>query len=324
MKVLVLNSSLLESLLDLSALRQEMNLAMQALSQGEAQNFPRMVVKASQGALGFMPAQKDHQLFGYKAVSVFPSNLERNLNPHQGLVALLDPETGRLRALLDGSTITALRTAAVSAAATDLLAVKDARHLALLGNGRQAYEHARAFLKIRPLERICIYGRSSEKTEQLIKQLAPLFSGEFKIAKTPRDAAQDADIVVSATASTSPLISTLDLKAGSHLNAVGSSRPGACEVAFKSRPNLKVFMDSRAACEIESEEIFLALQQKTLTDTDIRGEIGKALSGTIAGRQATHDVTVFKSVGLGIQDIIAAHFFVERAKHLGLGQQIEF
>jgi alanine dehydrogenase len=322
MKVLVLNSTLLESLLDLDTLRREMALAMQDLSSGDARSFPRFVATASQGALGFMAAQRKKSL-GYKAVSVFPGNAKKGLNPHQGLVVLLDPETGFPQALLDGSTITALRTAAVSAAATDLLAVRDARHLALIGAGRQAYEHARALLRVRPIETIAISSRSLERTEELTRSLSPFFSGEVKISNSPMKAIAQADIVVSATASSSPVFSTSDLKVGCHLNAVGSSRPGACEVAFKSRPGLKVLLDSRAACDAEAEEITSAVKSGALMNSEIRGEIGEALSGKIAGRETDRDVTAFKSVGLGIQDLAAASFFYEQAKVTGLGQFVD-
>jgi alanine dehydrogenase len=256
MKVLVLNSALLESLLDLDGLRVGMKAAMRAFASGQAQSFPRHVVEVGEGALGFMAARhsSDH-LLGYKAVSVFKRNGERGLNPHQGLVVLVDPDTGLPRALCDGATITAFRTAAMSAAATDLLAVKNARHLALIGTGRQAFEHARAILKVRPIERISIGARSTEKAGLLTRTLRPIFNGAFDVADSPTAAAASADIVVSATSSSSPLFSITDLKAGAHLNAVGACRPGACEVSLRSRQGLKVYLDSRLACELDAEEL---------------------------------------------------------------------
>jgi alanine dehydrogenase len=320
MKVLVLNSAQIESLCDLDELRIRMAQTMADFSLRLSKNFPRFVVPLyDNGALGYMAASlSDRGPMGYKAVSVLPKNSTRELNPHQGLVSLLERETGQVYSIQDGSAITALRTAALGAAATELLAEKNAVHLGLVGNGRQAYEHARAILRVRPIERISIQGRSVEKSQLLAQRLRDHFQGPIDFAS-----AASAEILVMATASPQPLVSTLDVQPGCHINAVGSSRPGARELELKSRSGLKIYLDSRAACRVESDEVSFALANFDIDSGDIRGELGELISDPRLGRQHTQDITVFKSVGLGIQDIAAAQYFYRRAQESGVGQVVE-
>ena len=254
-------------------------------------------------------------LIGYKAVSVFPGNVSKGLNPHQGVVALLDPATGALGSLLEGSALTALRTAAASAAAAELLARADSSHLALVGTGLQALEHARAFSRIRTLRKITIYGRNRKNAEALAARLSDELGVEVDVALSARDAVALADLVVTATPARDFLFSTLDLAVGAHLTAVGACRPGMREVNFAPRCGLGIFVDSRAACAAEAEEL--------RESQCIRGEIGSVFLGSLTGRSSPSDITVFKSVGLGIEDVAAARFFVDQAMRQGVGQGIE-
>ena len=262
--------------------------ALRKVARGAARHLPRQVTPVTDDAqLGFMPAGLPG-LLGYKVVGVFPRNQERGLNPHQGLVTLVNPETGRVTALLEGSTLTALRTAAVSAAATELLSREDAKTLVLIGSGRQAREHERALRRVRDFREIRYWNRSTEHS--------------------PRAAVADADVVVSVTPSREILFGISDLKPGAHLNAVGASRPGFRELDL-SDGAATLYADCREACLLESDELH------GLSFTEL---------GASSGRASASEITVFKSVGLGIEDLAAAAFFVERARALGLGQEVEF
>jgi alanine dehydrogenase len=324
MKTLVLSNSDVLSLCDYNDLRIAMRNALRSFSSGAAKSFPRHVLPMANGLLGLMGAEDlSSRLTGLKVVSVYPSNVTSGLNPHQGLVILFNPETGQVRGLVEGSSLTALRTAAVSAAAADVLAKKDASHLALIGAGLQALEHARAFNKIRKISKITIQSRSPERARHLSKTLAGEINAEFEISSSPREAVKNADLVVTATPAKEPLISTLDLREGAYLSAVGSCRPGFREVAFISRPGLKIFMDSKQACEQEAEELLHALKIKQVAEHEISGEIGQCFQNKIKGREHEDEVTVFKSVGLGIEDLAAAEFFLASAERRGVGQEVD-
>jgi alanine dehydrogenase len=324
MQILALNSAQVEKLLDLEALRLNMRQVMFDLSSRQAQNYPRYVSELQNGALGFMSAALSGQgTLGYKVVGIFPANTTAGLNPHQGLVALLNPATGQIYSLQDGSTLTALRTAAVSAVATELLAAPSASQLALIGSGRQAHEHARALLAVRPLKKITIHSRSAVHARRLADRLERETDLTVEVADSPEAAVKQADIVVLATASREPLVSTLDFKAGTHVNAIGACRPGYCELDFRSRVGLRIFVDSHRACELESEELRLALSRQEIVNSEIISELGDVVADPKSGRLHARDVTVFKSVGLAVQDVAAAHHFYSRARAQGLGQEVD-
>lgn len=247
--------------------------ALSNLSKGKFTNFPRQVVNIpGDKALGFMPAATE-KLLGYKAVSVFPDNAKYDLNPHQGLVVLIDNRSGRPRAILNGSTVTALRTAAVSAAATDALSRADTKVLGLIGAGRQAFEHALALSLVRPFEKILIYSRSSDSVKKLIKTLSGHLTCALEEAATIPWVMSSADVLVTCTSAASPICHSDQLRPGTHVNAVGACRPEKLEFRLKTREGLKIFMDSEAACFLEASEIMDALSNGDLTSSSIVGEL---------------------------------------------------
>jgi alanine dehydrogenase len=316
MQTLVLSAQNIEQLVQLDELRAVMKQTMQELSLDQATSFPRQVVELADGALGFMLAQRRKQLLGYKAVAVFPRNARVGLNPHQGMVILLDAQTGRVRALLEGAAITALRTAAVSAVATQFLAGEAGSTLGLVGAGRQAYEHARALLKVRTIRRILVWARRAAQSAELAARLCSEFEVHAESVESLNTLTSQCEILVTATSSATPLLASADLLPGAHVNAVGSCRPGAHEMDLTSHAQLRIFLDSRAACALEADELSVAQPR------DIYGELGEALNGKIAGRVNAHDVTVFKSVGLGIQDVAAAEYFYQQALARNQGQWV--
>lgn len=320
MKLLVLSAKEIENSLEHDELRKCMRLALKFFSRKNADNIPRKVFDLiPEFKLGFMPAHSMLQkIVGYKAVSFIPSNQTNGLNPHQGLISLLDFDTGRVKAILDGSAVTAFRTAAVSAAATDELSRKESETLAIIGAGRQAFEHIQAILKIRQIKNIRIFSRSENSARLLLQKLNHLTTCRLHVVTSVLEAIKGADIVVTCTPSREPLFSLKDVAPGVHINAIGACRPGFHEIQFCSRQGLKVYLDSKTACADEASEI------SEVAENDIAGELGECFSNAIPSRTRKSDITVFKSVGLGITDLFAADYFYRRALALGLGQAVDF
>ncbi len=326
MKVLILNSSDIKSCLPSNSLRQSMRAAHLSLASNSAQNYSRVVIPYGEhGALGFMPAMNESAgLLGYKAVSVFPRNSENNLNPHQGIVSIIDQDTGQVKCILEGTTITALRTAAVSAAATEILSRENSDVLSIIGAGRQAFEHALAISDCREIKTINIYNRHKDKALQLISELKSKLNVEFNICESPRSAVANSDIVVTCTPSVESFLKASDFREGTHVNAIGACRPGFFEIDFFNIPNLRIFLDHRMACEVEADEIFGPIKSDALSPSAVVGEIGCVFSEQIPGRTSARDITVFKSVGLGIQDLYAADLAYKNAQKQDLGNYVEF
>jgi len=299
--------------------------ALQSYSSKKATSFPRAVFNTQPGAeapIGFMPAiDYERDLLGYKAVTVFHENRKLNLNPHQGVVVLLDRKTGKVKCILDGSFLTAVRTAAVSAVATDALSKLHSKTLALIGSGRQAIEHVYSIARIRPIEHLQVYSRSQKSFDEFYEHFRDsLFRIEFKA--TPQEAVANADIVVTCTPSKSYLLSIDDFPRGAHINAVGACRPGDREINIYSQELLKIYLDSEESCMVENDEIIQPLTAKTLSRRCIVGEIGACLSQGIPGREHQDEITLFKSVGLSIEDVYAAECFYQKAQVTGIGQSV--
>ena len=326
MKTLVLNTPDILAIHDALKLKDSMAAALRFLSEGQAQNFSRHAINIKDdAALGFMPATfAAGNLYGYKTVTVFANNKQHGLNPHQGFVVLLNGENGMIKAILDGSTVTALRTAAVSAVATEKLSRADSKILAVIGAGRQAFEHVFSISEVRPIEKVVIWNRNRDSTEKLIVQLRTKLNCDFEIAPTPQKAVAHADIVVTCTSSSEALFNIEDVRAGTHINAIGACRPGFAEIELFDREGLQIFMDSQAACLLEAAEITRALSDGKLSCTAFAGEIGDYLLGKIKGRTNKNQITFFKSVGLGVEDLFAANCFFNLALEKNIGTQINF
>ncbi|WP_028389540.1 ornithine cyclodeaminase family protein [Legionella fairfieldensis] len=263
-----------------------------------------------------------NQLLGYKAISVFHDNVHYGLNPHQGLVVLLDAKKGLINCLIEGSTLTALRTAAVSAVATDLLSRPDSTRLALIGAGRQALEHIKAIAKIRPIDTVYLYSRSTKTISRFIHKLQLEQIFKIVVSEEPKEAVQKADIVVTSTPSKKALLDLADFKEGVHINAIGACQPGFQEINLYDHYSLKIYFDCKDACLLESDEIINPLTQKKLSEESIIGELGDCLTHKIAGRTSKKEITLFKGVGLGIEDVYAADYFYKKALKQQIGQKI--
>jgi ornithine cyclodeaminase/alanine dehydrogenase-like protein (mu-crystallin family) len=282
--------------------------AMIAFSRGETKQLLRSILPLSEGRLfGVMPgALGAHAAFGAKLISVFHGNFARGVQSHQGLVILFDPESGAPVCVLDAGEITAIRTAAASAVATDALARKDARRLALLGYGEQAATHARAIAKIRNLESIVVWGRSPARAQNFAERMQSELAIPITAAADVPSAVADADIICTVTSAAEPILQGDWVRPGTHLNLVGSSHAGPCEVDNALVLRSRFIADSREGVLNQGAEFLRAKAAGLIGDDHIVAEIGQVLAGDIEGRRSPDEITVYKSLGHIVQDLASA------------------
>ena len=253
-------------------------------------------------------------MFGTKLLFVLNDNPSRGLDSHQGQVILADGETGELRALLDASAVTAIRTAAVSALATRLHAREDARVLAIVGTGVQARKHLESIPLVRGIERIFVAGRSSEHARRFVDLVSGSAPAELIAAESAEAAVGAADIVVTVTDSPTPVIQREWLKPGTHVNAVGASRPTAWEIDPRIYDAASVFCDRRESLNAEAGDYLQAVANGFVRGLDAIGELGELIVGDRVGRISREQITVFRSLGLAMEDLAAAEFVVARVQ----------
>src|SRR5262245_24066285 len=246
-------------------------------------------VAAATGFFGLMPALTPDGL-GLKAVTFYPSNAERGIPTHMAMIFLVDPQTGTPLAIMDGRLITEMRTAAVSAAATKLLASPDAKALAILGSGVQARSHVEALRLVRPFEEIRVWSPTFKHAKQFAAEIGAA-------AMSAEEAVRDADVIVTVTSSKTPVLKGQWLKAGSHVNAIGACRPDWRELDDRAMKRAVVFVDSREAALRESGDVIIS-------GTETHAELGEALAGKVSAR--ANETTIFKSLGMAVEDIAAA------------------
>jgi ornithine cyclodeaminase/alanine dehydrogenase-like protein (mu-crystallin family) len=291
-----------------------------AHARGEAL-MPLRSVIPFEGAAGFMatmPAWRggDEPLFALKSICIIPGNPARGLDTHQGTVTLFDGETGAPTAILDASALTSVRTAAVSAVATRVLARSDARVLAILGAGVQGRSHLAALPGVRDFEEVRVYSPSSERARALA-------DGRATVAASAEDAVRGADVVVLATSSREPVISRDWLAPGAHVNAVGASVVTSRELDVATVAACALFCDSRESLRNEAGEYRLAIEQGAIGGEDhVRAELGEVLAGLAPGRSDPQELTVFRSLGLAVEDLAAAERAVARARSQGMGVEV--
>lgn len=279
--------------------------AMIALSDGRVRQQLRSFIPVGEGrTFAIMPAaMSERGVFGAKLVSVFKR--PDGAKAHEGVVLLFDPETGAPVCLADAGEVTAIRTAAASAAATDALARPEADVLALLGTGRQAQAHALAISKVRTLRQIRVWGRSPERAAAFAAEIASQ-SGVEALAASVDDAVAGADIVCTVTAAVNPILTAAQVAPGTHINVVGSSGPAQAEIASDLVVAGRFIVDHREHVLAHGGEFLRAKAAGLIEDGHIAGEIGEVLAGARAGRTAADDITIYKSLGHAAQDLAAA------------------
>jgi ornithine cyclodeaminase len=266
-----------------------------------------------------MPAYRggDAPRYGLKEVCVFPGNPARGLDTHLGAVLLHDGETGELMAVMNASAITAIRTAAVSAVATRLLAREEAQTLAIIGAGVQARTHLEAIPLVRDIHDVRIVSRTREKAEALAKD-------GVRVVESVEEAVRGADIIVTATSSREPVIKREWIDDGVHINAVGSSIAVARELDGETMAASSLFVDRRESTVNESGDYLSALREGAIGDDHIRAELGEILLGRAAGRTSPSEITLFKSLGLAVEDLASAQFLYEKASREGAGTWVNW
>jgi ornithine cyclodeaminase len=279
--------------------------AMIALSKRETRQLLRSIIPlAADRMFGVMPgAMGSDAPFGAKLVSVFPENFAKGQQSHQGLVVLFDPQTGAPACVIHAGEVTAIRTAAASAVATDVLARPDARRLALLGYGEQAATHARAISKVRKLEAITVWGRDPARAEAFAERTAAELGLPVEAAPDARAAGVEADIICTVSAAREPILKGEWVPPGAHLNLVGSSYAGPSEVDNDLVARSRFIADSREGVLAQGAEFLRAKDAGLVGDDHIAAEIGEVLAGEIEGRQSADQVTAYKSLGHVVQDL---------------------
>jgi len=291
-------------------------------STGAAQQPLRSVLELGAGRSFFatMPAAlSTPEAVGTKLVTVFPTNRELGLPSHFASIALLDPATGALAALVDGRYITEARTAAVSALSARLLARDHAGTLALIGSGVQARSHLEALGCVRGLEDVRVWSPDAARRAAFASEMQPHTGAPIRTVRSAREAVDGADLIVLATSSSVPVIESAWVADGAHICAVGACRPTHREMDSALVARARTFVDSRAGGFAEAGDIVLAIAEGAIDRDHVAGELGELAAGLVAGRGDERQVTLFKSLGMAVEDVAAAHLALVRAKARGLG-----
>jgi ornithine cyclodeaminase len=271
--------------------------------------------------VGIMPAFIDEPaMLGTKVVSVFGSNAAVGLPTHLATIILLDPMTGELLSIMDGRYITEARTAAVSAVSVKHLARKDATRLAIIGTGVQARSHLEAITAVRQLEHVKVWSRSVANRMAFAQEMRARTTATITLASSAREAVHGADVIVLATASREPVVHSDWISNGAHVCAVGACRPDQREMDSALVARGRVFVDSRTGALAEAGDIILPMKEGAIREQHLAGELGEVVLGRIAGRTSPDEVTIFKSLGMAVEDVAAAHLAYLKAAERGLGR----
>jgi len=329
MAVLLLTASEVHDLLDMRGCIDVMADALSDLERGRFEQPLRIAFapkNAAGGVLTWMPAHRSgpNAVYGMKIACLVPSNPARGLDFHQGAVVLLDGETGQLRAVMNSSAVTAIRTAAVSGVATRSLAREDARELAIIGAGIQARTHLEAMLCVRPIQRVQIVSRTTQSAKRFVEWASTRFGVTIRVADSVESAVQSADIVVTVTTAHEPVLFGRWLAPGTHVNAVGASNPKHCEIDKTVVAAASLFTDRRESLFSEAADFRAALEQGLVSSDHLRGELGQVLTGAIPGRQSPGEITLFRSLGLASEDVAAGYYLLQKARSQGAGTIAEY
>lgn len=327
MKLLVLGAREVHDLLPPGECADVMREALMALARGDAYQPLRTVLRppGGDGLMALMPCVMtgDDPAYGLKAICIFPGNPAVGKDAHQGGVLVSSARTGEPLALVNASALTEIRTAAVSAVATTLLARPDAAHLAIIGTGVQARAHALAIAAERPLAEIRVAGRTAARARELAGQLREQLAVPVLASESAEAAVAGAGIVVTATSSATPVLRRGWLSAGTHVNAVGACLPEVRELDTATVADAALFVDSRESATGEAGDLLLAMAEGAVGADHIRAELGEVLTGTAAGRTGS-EITVFESLGLAVEDLAAATHAYRQARELGAGTWVDF
>ncbi len=329
--MLILSSEDIRKALPMLEVIEAMKQAYASLSSGKA-DVPlrtRLYIPPQDGITLFMPAYvqtDDNEALAVKVVSIFPKNPGKGFPLITAAVLAIEPQTGRAIALMEGGAITAIRTGAGSGAAIDILARHDSHVVAIFGAGAQGRTQLEAACTVRKIERVWIFDSDTKRAEMLAEEMAgqgPI-PVDIRIAASGREAALEADIICTATTATSPVFSDEDVRPGTHISAIGSYRPDMQEVPAETILRAKVVLDSRLAVLSESGDLLKPIESGLFTEAHVFAELGDIVLGKKPGRESFEEITYFKSVGVAVQDAMAAQLALKNARIMSLGQEIPF
>ena len=323
--MLVLSEKQVEALIEIDELIAALERAHIQYSTGKAVMPVRLVAPLPkiEGRITSMPGFLDEdQALGIKVVTYFQNNPKQNLPSILATIMLFSPETGKMIAVMDGSYITAIRTACASAMASRILSNPTGSVLGILGAGVQAKAHITALSQVRKIRYIKIYSPSGTSASRLKQEVEAQLGSTIEVANSAEEAVRGADLIVTATTAKQPILPAEWLKPGAHINAVGSHRPDLRELDGTTMARSKVFVDSREAIMAECGDVLLALAEKSITADHVQTEIGEVLAGLKPGRSRTEEVTLYKSVGIAIQDVATAQLVYQKALQRGVGTDV--
>lgn len=318
----------IERLLPIRTCIEVMAEALIAFERGELTQplRARFMPPNAEGFMTWMPAHRsgEQPIFGLKLMCVMEGNPARGLQTIQGVVLLMDGVTGQLRGVMDAATITSLRTASVTSVATRLLAREDASELAIIGTGVQGARHLEAIPHVRPIRRARVADITPELARAFVDRVQPNFAFPIEAAESAEAAIRDADIVVTTTTSEKPVLQRAWLKPGVHVNAIGASRPTLREIDTATVAAASLFTDRRESLESEAGEYQLALKEGAIQPGHVKGELGQLLTGKVQGRTSADEITLFRALGLAIEDTATAAYLLQEATRQGVGTTVPF
>ena len=325
MKLRILSCEDVRRALPMRQAIEAMKGAFAQLSTGQADVPLRVALNVPRhhGVTLFMPAYlaDDYQM-AIKIVSVFDDNPAQGLPLIHALVVVVDTTTGKPAAVMDGTYLTALRTGAASGAATDLLAREETHVVAVFGAGAQGRTQLEAVCAVRPIQEVWIHDVAPERAAAYAAEMSQQLSLPVRVAETPAEAVCQADVICTATTSTRPVFTDADVRVGTHVNAIGAYTPQMQEIPAETVLRAKVVIDHRKASLAEAGDLLSPLRQGLMTEDHIYAELGEIAAGLKPGRTSPEEVTLFKSVGVAVQDVAAASAVLEAARRLGLGTEV--
>ena len=326
MSTLILSQLDVRELLPMAECMRAMETALSMLARGDALNPLRWPMRIPErgGLLGLMPgATSDPDTLGLKVVAVFPGNHGGEYDSHQGVVLLFDTSNGLPLCILDASEVTAIRTAAVSGVATRLLANEDAGDLAILGSGVQARTHLAAMREARPVGRVRVFSPTRAHLEAFVERATRDHGIEVEAMDSARAAVEGADLICTTTSAREPVLLGEWIAPGAHINAAGACLPAARELDTEAVLKSRLFVDSRESALNEAGDFLIPRREGALDDGHIVAEIGQLLLEERPGRTGPEEITLFESLGLAVEDLIAAHFAFARARERGVGLSVD-
>jgi len=322
--MLILNKKDLETLLTMEEVLEALETGFREVKEGRCVVPVRvhLGVEEFQGQFLFMPAYLPRlKQSGTKIVSVFPQNISKGKPTIFATYLLSDPTSGELLALIEGATLTGMRTGGASALATRYLSREDARVLGIIGTGFQATFQVKAIRAVRPIEEVWAYDNDSTKLDDFCKNLASFIPVHPSV--NPAEVVKKADILVTSTTSNTPVFSGKDLKPGTHINAIGAFRPTMREIDEETILKAIIVMDTYEGCLSEAGDLLIPIREGKLKREAIHGDLGEVITGRKRGRRSPEEITLFKSVGFAMEDVVVAHRAYEKAIKEGKGQRVE-